>query len=383
MTRRILSVTALILISIIFATVLAEFIARMLESDDTKRGNFYNIPHEALGWVPKPNSQAVMETSEYIAHYTINEDAMNDTPTYQYKNSKRRLVAIGDSHTFALGVDMSQAWPNVLENLLFGEDSEAGTVFNLGVIGYNLGQYYDWLKLNEERLSPNTLIIGFSMATDLYDLIPPRKGGFVYGRDKDRYYYDLADDGTLYHARSNIAGTREPATDVRSYLNHLALYRLIKRSKLAYWLSVRISPRGRSLWPGLDTALKKELVGDDAYRWQLAERVLTALAGDVGQRVDHIILVVIPYLAQVYDEVWEASFGGFPGKYDRWIGNDRLREICKRLGIEFVDTTPDFISQTQATGEWLHYRYDGHPNPLGHKIIAAAIARHWRMLQAH
>ena len=376
MMRRILAITTLILISIIFAAASAEFIARLFEPEHTKQGDFYNIPHETVGWIPKPNSEAVVETSEFVAHYAVNENAMNDDPIDRYKHSRRRIIAIGDSHTFALGVDTSQAWPNVLENLLFAEDSAVGTVFNLAVIGYNLGQYYDWLKLNEDRLSPDTIIIGFSMATDLYDLIPPRKGGFVYGRDTDRYYYDLADDGTLYHTRSNVAGTRKQTADIRSYLNHLALYRLAKRSKLAYWLSVRVSPQGRSLWPGLDTALKKTLVGDDAYRWELAERILAALVHDVGQRVDHIILVVIPYLAQVYDEVWETSFGGFPDRYDRWIGNDRLREICKRLGIEFVDTTPEFIRRTRGNGEWLHYRYDGHPNALGHEVIASAIARH-------
>ncbi len=376
MKRKILA-AALLALSLILALASAEFIARLLETDTTKQGDFDNIPHEVVGWIPKPNSKAVMRTGEYVAHYTINEDGMNDV-SVRKNASLHRIAAIGDSHTFALGVDMAQAWPNVLETLLFKGDSQQGTVFNLGVIGYSLGQSYDWLKLNEDRLAPDTVIIGFSMATDLYDLTPPHKGGFVYWADKDRYYYDLANDGSLFRTRSNVAVTSGGTVDIRVFLNRSAMYRLVKRSNLAYWLSVRLSPGGRSLWPGLDTALKKELTGEDAYRWQLVEQLLATLASDVGQRVDRIILVVIPYLAQVYDEVWEASFGSLPDKYDRWIGNERLRRLCERLGIEFVDTTPEFVQRVRATGEWLHYRYDGHPNAIGHKLIASVIARHWQ-----
>ncbi len=382
--RRVFSGALAILAGTVVALVVAEFLARFLEPDHTKEGDFYNVPHETVGWIPKPDSQAVETTDEFTARYRINALGMNDLPVAGQRNSRLRIVALGDSHTFAMGVNMDETWPNVLENLLFGGESDAGTVFNLGVIGYNLGQYYDWLLINEKRLSPDVVIIGFSMATDLYDLIPPRKGGFVYGKGADRYYYDLSEDGELLRLRSNVSqGTTSPQVrDVRTHLNRLALYRLLKRSKLAYWLSVRLSPGGQSLWPGLDTALKRELSGDDAYRWRLAERILTALVEDAGSRARRVVLVVIPYLAQVYDEVWESSFGSFPDKYDRWIGNRRLRELAERLGIGFVDTTPDFVQRVRESGEWLHYRRDGHPNPRGHAVIAAAVARYWRTLEA-
>ena len=88
-----------------------------------------------------------------------------------------------------------------------------------------------------------------------------------------------------------------------------------------------------------------------------------------------VLLVNIPYLAQVYDEVWQSSFGLKPSVYDRWAGSRRIADICRRLEIVCVDATEDFIVEAESTGDWLHYKQDGHPTPAGHKVIARSIYR--------
>jgi len=382
-------VTYFIIITLFSVTILisiAEFITRMIVPEVKTTGNLTNIAHPILGWIPKPNTTGTANSPEFNATYLINSLGLNDEPIGASNKAKRRIVALGDSHTFALGVDMEQAWPNQLERLLFKGDTREGAVFNLGVIGYSLGQYLQRMQILEHELKPHIVIIGFSMATDLYDLVPPDRGGFVYGAEYDREYYDLDKNGLLVKKNSALSkSTRQKrnlesnqyAQDVsltiRGFLQKFSVYRALKRSKLATWVALHIRPGGSSLWPGQETALKKQLGEEESYRWRLAEAILSEIASHARNRKTHVILVNIPYLAQVYDEVWDSSFGMYPSHYDRWIAGQRLSAICGRLEIICVDTTSAFVKEFRKNKTWLHYKYDGHPTSKGHSLIAQRV----------
>jgi hypothetical protein len=162
---------------------------------------------------------------------------------------------------------------------------------------------------------------------------------------------------------------------LRGWLGELALYRLFKRSELAMWLAVRLSPGGESLWPGLDTALKNRPEADDAQRLTLAEAIIAELAAEAHAAGAAVVLLHIPYLAQVYDDAWDASFGGVPDRYDRDLASKRLAAIADRNGLLFVDAFPAMRDHARRTGRWLHHRLDGHPTKEGQEIIAEEVAR--------
>jgi lysophospholipase L1-like esterase len=298
--------------------------------------------------------------------------------------ARERLLALGDSHTFAVGVSQSDTWPKILERELFGDDRDAGVVFNAGVVGYSVGQYLLRMRNLMVALEPQTVIIGFSMATDLYDLIPPRFGGFVYGQEFGRVYFDLDENGNLVEMRDLVGKDLAPrgaasrhtvGLRIRGVLGEFALYRRFKRSTFGLWIATHFHPAGESLWPGLDTALKRELDLGDRYRWTLAGRLLEQMSQEARGLGVTLVLVNIPYLAQVYDEVWAASFGTRPEKYDRWIGGLRLAEICDKAGILYADATADLVGAARQRRTWLHHRKDGHPTAAGHQLIAEAVAR--------
>ena len=139
------------------------------------------------------------------------------------------------------------------------------------------------------------------------------------------------------------------------------------------WVAVNYKPHGESLWPGLDTALKVNLSEDDQYRWNLAAAVLGRLTTEARDKEIPILIVNIPYLAQVYDDVWDSSFGNNPDQYERFIASSRLAKIAKQIGARFVDTTPEFIDETRLLNRWLHYPLDAHPTPEGHQLIAKIV----------
>ena len=368
--------------SIVFA--IAEGLARAIEPKVRVKGDaIHPLAHPELGWVPTAGKSFVTNP-EFSAVFNVNSFGMNDRPVGESINTSRvKIIAVGDSHTFAAGVSQHEAWPNVLEENLFDGNVGAGTVYNLAVSGYSLGQYLLRIRSLQDVLKPQIVIIGFSMATDLYDLIPPNRGGFVSYKDYGRVFHDLDKNGDLIEIR-NLAGKnltlskrskiRSPSLIFRGLAGKFAIYRRFNRSKLAFWIALNYQPEGQSLWPGMDTALKIRLSEDDAYRWRLAEKILKKIAVEAHQRSMEVVLVNIPYLAQVYDEVWYSSFGTKPEKYERWIAGRRLEKICKRIGIHYVDTTKGFVDEARRRSTWLHFKKNGHPTAEGHRLIAEIVA---------
>jgi hypothetical protein len=188
---------------------------------------------------------------------------------------------------------------------------------------------------------------------------------------KDGELLEKIYNGALVERVENSPNTAEK---VKGFLEEFALFRGLKRSNLAMWVAMYFRPGGKSLWPGSDTAVKINLDEDDTYRWQLAEKMLGQLNIEVRSKGAKLIIVNIPYLAQVYDTVWENSFGLKPDLYDRDIGMRRLLEICDRINADYIDLTLPMRERSKATGKWLHWPLDAHPTPEGHEVIANVIA---------
>ncbi len=86
--------------------------------------------------------------------------------------NKAGILALGDSHTYGSGVQMNEAWPQVLGQL-------AGqTTYNMGLGGY--GPLESRLLWDEAMvMSPDIVIFGFYAGNDLYDAY-----SLVYHQDK-------------------------------------------------------------------------------------------------------------------------------------------------------------------------------------------------------
>ncbi|MFO1157355.1 MAG: SGNH/GDSL hydrolase family protein [Reyranellaceae bacterium] len=370
------------LLGIAVALALGEGIARLLEpklSDDT---NPIALHDPELAWVPHPNAHSHGVSSEFDIETVSNALGNYDFGVPPDPDGKRlSILALGDSHTAAAAVSTGQAWPKVLQEALVKAGVSAW-VHNAGVHGYSLDQYLVRLRRMAPVVKPRVVIIGFSAATDFYDVGRTKAGDFVYGSDIGRVYFALDDKGELVERRELIGKTlsrQEGLTPLlslsflRSVLGHLALYRMFKRSQFAMWLAMRMHTSDEAMWPGLDTALKVELKGDDKRRFDLASKLIGRIADEARAAGAVPVLVHIPYLAQVYDTVWQSSFGSVPG-YDRDLAGKRLGNIAQRHGLAYVDVDPamrDYVAR--HPGEWVHYPIDAHPNVTGQRLIGDAV----------
>jgi len=103
-----------------------------------------------LGWIPAGGY--------YLEGVSTNSRGLRGATEYAVPKptGMRRIVVMGDSFTWGLGVRDEETWPAVLQTLL--DDVE---VLNLGVIGYGTDQQY--LRLGQEglRYEPDLVILGF------------------------------------------------------------------------------------------------------------------------------------------------------------------------------------------------------------------------------
>lgn len=342
------------------------------------------LPDPRWGWKPAQGHFAE-GTAEFTVEGQINSLHMNDLSFDSAAEADRvRVLTLGDSHTYAVGVSTTQTWVKVLERRL--NDAAGGVFFrtlNAAAPGYSLHQYLMRLVDQGPGIRPQYVLVGLSYATDFYDLLPPERGGWIYGGDLPRHYFDFNQDGRLIEKVWELT-VRDPAQTegrskgtlsaqtIRQVLDRFAIFRILRRSKLALFVGSRLRIGGQSLWPNMDVVLEREVRPEHEYQNRLAFALLTKIKEESRRLGAQLIVVGIPYLPQVYDDVWRGTFGG-SDRYSRTAAMERVARFCVESDIPYVDTLAAFQQRVKQQGRWMHFRRDAHPTPEGHEVIADAV----------
>lgn len=372
-----------LLISLLVAGCLAEGVFWLLEKkthwNDRYEGEGGRlIADSRWGWKLSPGRYRIV-TPEFDARGDVNALGMNSPAAAAAADRTRtRILAIGDSHTFAVGVDREANWVSQLEQKLNrGLGKARFSAYNAAVPAYNVHQYLLRLIDQGPIVKPDYVLVGFSYATDLYDLLPPGRGGSFDLAATDADYFDFDDAGQLVerHWKGTPGATASKpnnATAVRLFLTHFATYRYLRRSVFAIWAGSHLRLGGQSLWPNMDVILEKQVSPEHAYQWRLLEALLLRMQQECRRQQATMIVVGIPYLPQVYDEIWKATFGN-NAKYSRTAAITRLGGWCRAHQIAYVDTCEALRAKVQELGRWLHHHEDAHPTAEGHEVIAHTV----------
>ncbi len=372
-------------LGLLLAAGVAELAFRVLEYQRSRSFKYEGqggvwVSDGRWGWKPNPGYYHIV-TNEFDMRGTVNELNMNDVPFVPGEDESRtRIFALGDSHTYAYGVSMEQAWPKVVERKLNADQgADSYRVYNGGVTGFNMHQYLLRLIDQGPMLHANYVVLGLSYATDLYDLLPPDHGGWIYGGDRARDYFDFDSAGNLkqLHWEPSSAGagrSTAAAPRTRQLLENLATFRYLRRSPFALFVGSHVKVKGQSLWPNMEVIMEKEPTPQHEYQWRLFTALLDRINEEANNQGSKLIVVGIPYIAQVYDETWKSSFAGNE-KFSRTAGVDRVRTLCESRAITYIDTLEPLRARQKQLGRWLHYREDAHPTPEGHEEIAETIVR--------
>ena len=380
--RRFVFATITVVLSTAAALVICEALFRVMEYRENAKSSYVGpggrpVPDPRWGWKPSQGSFH-STTAEYDARGSVNELWMNDEPYDAAGDEKRvRVLALGDSHTYAVGVSDTETWPKVLQNKLNAAGADRYRVYNASAFGYSMHQYVLRLMDQGPALHPQYVVLGLSYATDLYDLLPPEHGGWVYGNNTARDYFDFEQNVLAvrhWEPNGSAPEAKRTAQVIRRGLDNLATFRYLRRSSLALFVGSHVKIDGESLWPNMDVVFEKNVPPEHEYQ----SRLFAALLGLAKQECDRqhaqLIVVGIPYLPQVYDEIWTSTFGENQA-FSRTAASERVQSECRKLGITYVDIAEPMRSKSKLLGHWLHFRKDAHPTAEGHQVIADAIYR--------
>ncbi len=238
----------------------------------------------------------------------------------------KRIVGIGDSTMFGLGVADADGYMRQLEGLLRAE-STCVEVVNLAVAGYNSEQELEVLQSRGLAFRPDLVVLG----------------------------YDHNDAKAIPH--HNVRGPLPD--DYGRNLLHSELVRYVRRK---LYLSPEFSRHRR---------VDGHVTGGPGW-----DRHLQAL----GAFGDTLRARGIPAVVVVYDAWIQREDKTRSRHYQRL--HARLDRVWKQHGFHVLDCYDLFQEHMRAQGRndtqdlWVSIPLrDGHPNPHGHRLIAAALAR--------
>lgn len=268
------------------------------------------------GWYDRPRWDYFDESD--CVDYVFNRYGLRD---HDFELAKQpdefRVVAVGDSFTFGIGVQLDDCWTEQLEVRLRSASTRPVEVINAGFSsGHVPSLYAPWIVKDGVALQPDVLIAGLCL-NDMH-------------LDVELYAYEVERRGVLLGGRSRLlnavqaAAARATATPQRL----LDFDGLLEREP--------------QLWEATQAALRQCKAALDA-------------AG--------IRFVVVPF--PMLSGLAEPDY-----PYARLL--QTVADFCEREGIEHVDLAPRFLGQADEDF-WVHPT-DQHPNDRGHARIAEGIA---------
>lgn len=296
-----------------------------------------------LGWVLPPGAEAYT----IDAPVRVNALGLRDEELPLEKPpGVSRVLCLGDSFTFALGVRLEDLYVKQLEQRLRSTTTSRGfQVVNAGVAGYNTRQELITLETLGFSLDPDLIVLGF-------------------------YWNDLIGNGDplpdLATTPRIAEGQKLPSEERLRHWIPAPIRNALRQSLLLYTAVTGVKALAAMVNPPTDpySVVQKALLEGDAAilapYWEATAKRLLEIAAAAKARGIPVVLLVFPGENEVRHDFPKLVFG------------EKLREIWAPTGFPIVDLLPAYRAALRA-GENPYLPYDMHPNTVGMRIAADAL----------
>lgn len=329
----------LLLVGLVACAVVGELGVRGVEAFGRPTGSLYSliVPQPGHRFVLRPNADLVVPERYGDIRYRLNDKGYRDIdrePTH----SSRRILVLGDSVSFGLGVPQDQIYSARLEQSV----PKGMEVANLAVFAYDSNDEEDAYREDGIGLHPELVLLQFYLndftertrtGASAPATAPTPSLGQRLSAVKNMVIYRSA----LYR-RLNQAATRLS----------FVLFHDLRRHRFPNSLNTN-EPAADAVY------LDKHPDDRDVAAFVTLQRI----AGEVRAQGSRFLILLSPDEVQL-----------FTTKYDAITA--RLVEFCASARIECFDPLPDL----RASPEKEQLFYDGvHYSPTGHALIARLLAR--------
>jgi lysophospholipase L1-like esterase len=303
--------------------------------------------------IPVPNLRG-RETLPGVFSWSFTHDAAGRrvTGAAGSKKATARVLLVGDSFTYGLGVSDNQTFAYLLQRHLTRSGFSV-EVINAGNQGKGTDYALRFFELEGSQLRPDVTVLGF-FANDFRD------------NGRRQVLYRVADDGTLLAREFREAQGRVRQIRRRAYLWVISWSHLANLARIA---AIGIRQAGMDRLP------------DDPYVGYVTEES-TKATGIFLHRFAKIVRDAGSDLLIFYfpspDEVQIYRGAGKVAKSEA-----TLRDLLRPAGIEPISLTPVLAGSPAPLGR-LYYdeanvgRPSGHWTPEGHVLVEETIRHHVR-----
>ena len=266
------------------------------------------------GWYDRP-TWPYFDSSGCV-DYVFNRYGLRDHDfELQKAPGEFRVVAIGDSFTFGVGVQLDDCWTEVLERGLRERLGRPVEVINAGFAsGYHPGGYEKWIVGDGIKLQPDVVAIGLCL-NDLHT-------GISLYADEPPEKFEQPLDGRCHLLNALQAATRA---------------------------------RPEHAWTPPDYG---QLVRDEPQQWDEVQGALRRTHEALAAAGIRLLVVPLPMVSGL-------------AHYPYTELHAMVAAFCEAEGIEHLDLLPRFLGQDERS-LWVHPT-DQHPNDKGQRIIGEGV----------
>ncbi|MCD4652413.1 hypothetical protein K8T06_00585 [bacterium] len=274
----------------------------------------------------------------------INSQGYRDKEIIEPKpDNSYRILAVGDSFTWGLGVRSEDSWVKQLEKLLNHENTDSALIqnkhveiINTGVGSWNTEIELAYLKKKGLKHAPDAVILGF-LTNDF------RSGNTEYNIDKRGFLVTRQEGKSHLHLQSLLYEEKPSDNFIK---------RMIESSHAIRWASGR----------RMKTEKRQLMAFNDKTSHKKTLQALEGIFNETKQLGIPLYVCIFPYVENVIPESEQADL-------------DVVARHCKSLKIPYLHMEKA-LSGFTASNLWVHPK-DHHPNAIAHNQYAKLIVKHF------
>ncbi len=340
--------------------------------------------HRNLGKYPKkdpilhhalvPNAVLERIKDEFAVTYRINSLGLrNEEFSIEKPQDTFRVLMLGDSYTFGIGVEIEETFAKQLEKRL----NAAGGPKKIEVINAGVSSYspiIEYLFLVHKGLSyqPDLVILNY----DISDVQDDYKYTQIAEFDAEGRPLKVNPIEVQYYYREIRKGIASNIPLLQKLRLHQFImervYQLMGKRDVPHYYEMAKVISG-DIEYDRDLPMR-ENAGDWKQHFDSSAKYLGLIDELLKENNIAFAIATYPYAILISEQEWKIGrrLRGFDEKIYPTKLFDYLAEFCKERGIPFLNSTPDFIAAQEYP---LYYAYDGHFTPAGHAIAGKAMTQ--------